>query len=183
MRRKLTYVLALTVIAVLGLAAAGCGGGKKSAATTEAATTAATTTEAATTAAATTEAATTVAATTTTSNISGIASAANCRQLTELGATLSSAFSGSGNSADLKKEAQVLQEFAAKTPADVRPDFKVIADYFSKIVDAVGNIKPGQTPDAATIAKLQTLSTSIDQAKLTQAETNIGTWVTKNCHA
>jgi hypothetical protein len=39
----------------------------------------------------------------------------------------------------------------------------VVADYFSKIADVAGNLKAGQTPDAAAIAKLQKLSTEIDR--------------------
>ena len=55
MGRKSIAVLGLSLLAALALVAAGCGGGKKSAATTEAVTTeVATTTEATTTEAATT---------------------------------------------------------------------------------------------------------------------------------
>lgn len=185
MRRMSILALGSTLLAALALVAAGCGGGgKKSAAptTTEAVTTAPATTEAATTQAATTQAATTQ-ATTTAPNLSGIASAANCKQLADLSTKFSSAFTGSASSQDLKKEAQLLQEFAAKTPSDIRPDFQVVANAFSKIVDAVGNIKPGTTPDPATLAKLQKLSTEIDQAKLTAASQRIAAWVQKNCHA
>jgi outer membrane murein-binding lipoprotein Lpp len=193
MRRTSILVIGSAVLAALVLVAAGCGGGgKKNAATTETATTTAATTQttsttAATTQAATTQAATTAAATTqattTTSNLSGIASAANCRELADLGTKFSSAFTGSASSQDLKKEAQLLQDFASKTPSDIRPDFQEVAAAFSKIVDAVGNIKPGTTPDATTLAKLQKLSTQIDEAKLTAASQRIATWVQKNCHA
>jgi hypothetical protein len=142
----------------------------------------ATTTEATTTEAATTEA-TTTEATTTTSAISGLASSKNCRDLAGLSQKFSNAFSGAANGKDLKKQAQLLKEFADRTPSDIRPDFRVVADYFSKIADAAGSLKVGQTPDAATIAKLQKLSTEVDQTKLTQASQHISAWVTKNCHA
>jgi hypothetical protein len=191
--RRSTLVLGLVVIGVLGLVASGCGGGKKkaaaatTAATTVATTTEATTTQAATTQAATTQAATTAAtttaATTTTSNLSGIASAANCKQLADLGQKFSSAFTGAASGQDLKKEAELLKEFAAKTPSDIRPDFQVYADVVSKIADAYGSVKPGSTPDPATLAKLQKLGTEIDQTKLTAAAQHITTWVTTNCHA
>ena len=176
MHRKSMLVVGLTLLAVLMLVAAGCGGGgKKNAAATT--TTEATTTEAVT----TTEATTTEA--TTTAKIAGIASTKECQDLANLGQKFSSAFTGAANGQDLKKEAQLFKEFADKAPSDVRADFQVIADYFSKIADVAGNLKTGQTPDAATIAKLQKLSTEIDQTKITQASQNITAWATKNCHA
>ena len=188
MHRKSILVVGLTLLAALMLMAAGCGGGKKNAAaTTEATTTEAiTTTEATTTEATTTEVTTTEAATTeatTTAKIAGIASTKECQDLANLGQKFSSAFTGAANGQDLKKEAQLFKEFADKAPSDVRADFQVIADYFSKIADVAGNLKAGKTPDAATIAKLQKLSTEIDQTKITQASQNITAWATKNCHA
>lgn len=173
MRRRLIYALSLILLAVLVLVAAGCGGGKKNIAATTAPTS---------TAPATSKAATTTAATST-SDLSGIASAANCKELADLGTKFSEAAGGSANSRDTKKVAQLLQEFAAKTPSDIRPDFKVVADAFSKIADAVGNVTPGATPDATMIAKLQKLAAEIDTAKLTQASQNISAWVQKNCHS
>jgi hypothetical protein len=188
MRRRSIAVLGL-LLAALALAAAGCGGGKKNTAATATAieTTAPATTEAATTEAATTEAATTEAATTeattTTSNLSGIASAANCRELAALSQKLQAAFSGAAGGRNLKKEAELLQEFAKKAPSEIRADFQIVADYVSKIAEVVGTLKPGTTPDPATLAKLQKLSTQIDQAKLTQASRHISAWVQKNCRA
>jgi hypothetical protein len=183
MGRKSIAVLGMSSLAALALVAAGCGGGSKSAATTEAATTAAaTTTEATTTEAATAEAATTE-ATTTAPALSGLASSKNCRDLAGLSQKFSSAFSGTANGKDLKTQARLLKEFADQTPSDIRADFQVVADYFSKIAEVAGNIKVGQTPDPATIAKLQKISTEVDQTKLTQASQHISAWVTKNCHA
>jgi uncharacterized membrane protein YdbT with pleckstrin-like domain len=186
MRRTSMVALALFML-VLVLVTAGCGGGgsKNAAATeatTEAATTEVATTEAATTEAATTEAATTEAATTTTANLSGF-SAGKCRDLAESGQKLSQAFSGGTSGQSLKKYAALLQDFAKKVPSDVRADFQVLADYVSKIAEVAGKVKPGQTPDPQTLAKLQQVATSINQQKLTQASQHITTWVQKNCHA
>jgi hypothetical protein len=184
MRRKAMLVLALTLLAALGLVAAGCGGSSsKSAATTEAATTEAATTEAATTEATTTEAATTEATTTeatTTTNLSGFSSG-KCRELENLSKKFSAAFTGSDQ--NLKKEAELVQDFAKKVPSEIRADFQLIADYFSKIADVAGNLKPGQTPDPQTLAKLQKVATEVDQAKLQEASQRITAWGQKNCHA
>jgi hypothetical protein len=191
MRRMSTLALGATALALLAFVAAGCGGGgNKVAATTATEATVPTTTQAPTTEAATTQATTTVApkpvtttATATTSNLGGLASAKNCRELADLGRKFSAAFTGAANSSDLKTEARLLKQFADRTPSDIRADFEVLADYMTKVADAAGGLKPGQTPNAATIAKLQKLSTQIDQTKLSAASTHISAWVRKNCHS
>jgi hypothetical protein len=184
--------LGLSLLAMVVIVAAGCGGGgsKNTAATTEAATTEAMTTEeattteaAATTEATTTEATTTEATTTASSDLSGLASSGNCKELADLGQKFSSALSGAASSQDLKKEADLLKEFAAKTPQEIRPDFEVYADFVGKVADAYKGITPGQTPSPTQIAALQKLSTTIDQAKLTAASQHIAAWVQSNCHA
>jgi hypothetical protein len=159
---------------VIGFLVAGCGGSKESAGTTTRAggfsTVEATTTQG-----------TTPATTPKTTPTSTLASAKDCKDLEELGRKFSSAFSGAANSQNLKKEAELLKQFAERTPSDVRADFRLVADYMSKVADAVGDIKPGQTPSAEALAKLQKLSTQIDQAKLTAASAHISAWVQKNC--
>ena len=177
MRRKSLLVLCLALVGVSVLAAAGCGGGGKNSAET---TTEAVTTEAATTEAATTEAATTEE--TTTSSLSGTASAKDCQDFANLSQKFSTAFSGSANGADLKKQANLFEELADKAPSVIRGDFQVIAGYFSNIADVVGDLKSGDTPDPETVAKLQKLTTE-NQAKITQASQNISTWVQTNCKA
>ena len=188
MRRTSMLVIGLIML-VLALAVAGCGGGgsKESAATTEAATTEAAVTDEATTEAATTQAAETTAtetteaeATTTAPDLSALSSA-KCRELAESAAGLSSAFTGAAGDFDVKKAAAFYQELAKKVPSEIRADFQVIADFVSKYAEVAGNLKPGETPDPAMIAKLQKLATEIDQAKLTQASQNISAWVQKGC--
>lgn len=175
MRHRSAGALALVAAFALVLVAAGCGGGgTKSGTTTAAGTTAAGTT------AATTAAATTAAATTT-SALGGLASAKNCKELADLGTKFSEALGGTGTGADVKKVADLLQQFAAKTPESIRPDFTYLAGAYSKIAEAIGNVKPGSTPDPAAIAKLQKVGTEIDAKKLTQASQNIGAWVQQNC--
>ncbi len=180
MRKKMFTFLALCAIAGLGLAVSGCGGGSKSSSgTTAAATTAApATTEATTTAAATTAPATT------TSGGTSIASAGNCRDFANLASQLGQAFSGAGGG-DIQKTKDFLQKIAAAAPADIKGDFQVIADAYGKIADALKGVdlSGGKVPPPDVIARLQALSSQIDQAKLTAAEQHIAAWVQKNCHA
>ena len=116
------------------------------------------------------------------SGLSSIATAGNCKQLSDLSASFSKAITGVGEN-DFEKRAKLLKEFADKTPSDIRPDFEVLADAFAQVRVALKDIhlKPGKVPDAATLAKLQKLSTSIDQAAVTKASTNISAWAQKNC--
>ncbi len=172
MRRRTTRIFAFSFLLVLVLAAAGCGS-KKSVTTTT--TTTATSTEAA----ATTT--TTAGTTTTAAGLGSLGSSANCQQLENLGSAFASAFQGANG--DVAKEAALLKAFADKTPPDIRPDFETLASAFDQIAsDLKGvDLSGGKTPDAATLAKLATLSTQFTGAKFKQAAANISAWAQKNC--
>jgi hypothetical protein len=163
----------LCVVAALGgliLALAGCGGGGKAAQVTFPTVTTPTVPASVTTVG-------------TTSGLGNLASAANCRQLADLGSQMSAAFSGANK--NIQTQAQLLQQFADKTPADIRPDFEVFAGAYAKIADALKgvNLNSGKVPSAAVLAKLQALSTQLNQPALQKASAHIATWASKNCHA
>ena len=109
------------------------------------------------------------------------ARSANCQQLENLGTAFASAFQGANG--DVAKEAALLKKFVDQTPSDIRPDFETLATAFDQIAgDLKGvNLSSGKTPDAATLAKLATLSTQFSGAKFTQAAANISAWAQKNC--
>ena len=109
--------------------------------------------------------------------------AENCKEFTELGQKVSAALSGTDVDADETKE--LLNEFADEAPEEIRDDFGVIADAYSKIADALEDLQldPGETPNAEDALKLQEIAGEIDQAELTEANTNITTWVSENCQA
>ncbi len=174
MRRKPLFIFAVIALAGLVLAASGCGGSKHKAA----ANTGATTTEKA----ATTANTATTATTSKSSGLSGLANTANCAELSGLSASFAQAMSGTG-SADVKKTAALLKQFADKTPADIRADFEVLAAAYAKIAEALKgvNLSAGSTPDPAAIAKLTKLSSEIDTKALAKASANIGAWAQKNC--
>ena len=175
MRGKAFWAIALAAIGVLLLTAACGGGDDESAAGTEAA--------------ATTESPAATDATDTTSDDSSDDSgdepsfegSSDCVELAQLGAKVSEALSGTGG--DVEKTEEFLNEFADKAPDEISDDFQVIADAYSKIAEALGDvdIASGETPDPEALAKLQELSTELDQAKLQEANTNITAWVTENC--
>jgi hypothetical protein len=177
MKRKRSILVA-AMLGVLLLAAAGCGGGSSSANGTSPTTTSGS-------GGPTGGTGPTGATTTTSTSSSGLgslASAANCRQLSDLGAQLSAAFAG--HNGDIQTQAALMQQFADRTPSDIRPDFEVYASTFSKIANALKgvNLSSGR-PSATAMAKLMTLSTQVNQAALTTASLHIATWASQNCHA
>jgi len=165
--------LAGALLGGLVLMTSGCGGGGSN--------NAANTTPSTTTAAGMTTS--TMTTSTSGNNLGNLATAANCRQLADLGSQFAAAFAGTNK--NIPAQAAVFQQFADKTPADIRPDFQTIAAAYSKIADALKGVdlSSGKTPSAAVLAKLAALSTQIDQAKLQKAETHISTWATQNCRA
>jgi hypothetical protein len=176
MNGQVVRVLVAVAIGGLVLAAAGCGGGK-STTTTEGASAGTTTatTE-------TTTEATTTTGTGTTGALGALLSSKNCRELVTSATSFSQALSGAGGT-DVKKAADLMKEFADKTPADIRPDFEVLADAYAKYAEALKGVDltSGKTPSPEVIARLQKLSGEIDQAKLTQASQHITAWIQKNC--
>ncbi len=78
-----------------------------------------------------------------------------------------------------------MQDFASKTPSDIRPDFETLAAAFAKAASALKgvDVSSGKTPSAATLAKLTQLGTEFDSPALKKAEADIQAWAAKNCHA
>lgn len=171
-------MLAFVALSLIVLIAAGCGKSKSATPTQPSTTTAASSTTAS-----TTTTGTTTAAATTTTGLSGIATAANCSQLTGLAASLAKAVSGAGGT-DVQKTALLLQEFANRAPADIRADFQVVAAAYVKIADALKgvNLGTGKVPSAAVLAKLAKLGTELNSAALQKADANITAWAQTNCH-
>jgi hypothetical protein len=183
MRRIVVKALVVATVGAFVLAAAGCGGGDdESAADKQAAIAAAT--DSGDTAATETEA---EAATTGESEEEpelDFASTENCRELAELGAKVSVALSGAGDSS-VEETRKFLDAFADDAPEEIRDDFRDVAEAYGKIADAVGDadVAPGETPSAEDMAKLEQVASEIDQPALERANTNISTWVNENCKA
>ena len=173
MRRASGATLVIAIIgALLLLALAACGGGddESSSDTTAAETVAAATTESE--------------EPTQSGESSGtpdFASAANCQELGQLGAAVSSALSGTGS--DTEDTVEAFSQFADKAPEEIRDDFQVLADAYSKIAEALGdvNLAAGETPGPEALQKLQEVSSQINQAEVTEASNNITAWVQENC--
>ena len=182
MTNRTGTILCAAVLGALLLAAAGCGGGKSAARTIPTHSTGQTGATGATGHMGPTGVGPT-GTNTTASGLGALASASNCLQLSHLGSALSAAFTGSN--ANVQKQAALIKQFADHTPSDIRADFETLAGAYTKIATAVKgvNLSSGQTPSAAVLARLASLSTQINQAALTRASQHIATWAAQNCHA
>ena len=176
MRRRSFQILGSLFLLAAVVSAAGCGGGGSKTTTTTT-----TTTTAAAPPSTSTQTTQSTPATTAASGLGGLASVENCKQLANLGEAFSQALQGA--SGNVQKELQIFQEFAAKTPSDIRPSFETLANALSKAAGALKDVQGGSTPSAADLAKLAALSSTFDSAEVKQAETKIQQWAATNCHA
>ena len=190
MARRLVPLLVIASFALLVFAFAGCGGDDNSASgdttATETTTTEETTTDTETTETETTETETTETTEdegTDTTEASGddFATADNCQEFAQVGTKISEALSGTGGS-NLQDAKAAFDELTAAAPDEIKDDFQVIADAYGKMADALQGVDlSNPNPDPATLAKLTKLGQELNQAKLTQASTNISNWARDNC--
>ncbi len=166
--------LAALLIAVVALVAAGCGGSDNNEASSDTVTAVATET--------------TSMDTTSTSDTSGTSTdssvgnlSGECAQFA--GVSTKIAESLSGQNANIEDAAKAFDEIASQVPDEIKDDYQVIAENFSKIAEALKGVDltSGKAPSAEALAKLQEVSTSMDSAEVQQATKNIEAWVQQNC--
>jgi hypothetical protein len=176
MRRTMVVTAALG--ALLILLATGCGS-KKSASSAQT-----TTSSASSSSSETSTEAMTHEATTTTSSKPSFASTKNCAQLASLAAKVAQSVTPSGNgTVDLGKEADALDALASAAPSEIRGDFHTFADAFKSFAKVYGDaqIKIGQTPSAAQIAKLTAAEQALTTQKVKAAITHLSAWGNSHC--
>ena len=89
----------------------------------------------------------------------------------------------SGQDANMEDAAKAFADIADQVPDEIKDDYEVIAENFSKIADALKDVDltSGQTPSPEALAKLQELSASMDSAEVRQASQHIEAWVQEHC--
>lgn len=170
--------LAALLVAALALVVAGCGGSSDEG-SSDSATVAA---EDTTTDATTTEDMTTTEETTSDDTATDASSAltGKCADLAGLGSKLAAAMGG--QDAGVADVSQLFDELADQVPDEIKADWQVLAQNFQKIAAALkGADLSSGTPDAATLAKLQKLATTLDSKEVQQAAAHIEAWAKKNC--
>ena len=168
--------LAALFVAALALVAAGCGGSSSDEASSDTATAAAETTTEAT----TTEDMSTTEETATDAAAGSAALTGKCADLAGLGSKLAAAISGQDTGvADISK---LFDEVGEQVPDEIKADWQVLARNFTKLAAAVkGADLSSGTPDAATLAKLQRLASTLQSPEMRRAAAHIEAWAKKNC--
>ena len=168
---KARHLLPL-LVAALALAAAGCGGDDSSDASGD-----------------TTE--TAVVETETTADDDGTTTddedveigdlSGECAQFAGISSKLSESLSG--QDANLEEAARVFDEIADEVPDEIKDDYRVIADNFAKIAEALKDVDltSGAVPDPEALAKLEELGRTLDSAEVQQATENLEAWARENC--
>ena len=170
--RKMMVLL----IAVLALVAAGCGGDSKNEASAVTETTVVTETTTSEDTTATTDSSATSTDETSIGDLSG-----ECAEFAGISTKLAQSLSG--QNADLESASKAFDEIADQVPDEIKADYKVIAENFAKIAEALKGVdlQSGETPGPEALAKLQQLASSMDSAEVQQASQHIEAWVQKNC--
>jgi hypothetical protein len=171
--------LGVLLVAVLALVAAGCGGGGSNEASSDTSTAVSDMTTEETTA--TTDEMTTTESSSDASGVDTTALTGQCAQLAGLGSKIAQALGG--QDANVQDVSSLFDEVADQVPDEIKADWQVLADNFSKIADALKgtDLSSGATPDAETLAKLQKLTASLDSPQVRQASAHIEAWAKKNC--
>jgi hypothetical protein len=164
--------LLLLLVAALALAAAGCGGDDSSEASGD--TTATAVVE-------TTETTDDVGTTTDDEDVEIGDLSGECAQFAGISSKLAQSLSG--QDADLDEAARVFDEIADEVPDEIKDDYRVIADNFAKIAEALQGVDltGGGVPDPETLAKLEELGRSLDSAEVQQASETLEAWARENC--
>lgn len=162
--------LLLLLVAALALVAAGCGGDDSSDASGDATETAVVETE------------TSDDATTDDEEDVDIGDlSGECAQFAGISSKLAQSLSG--QDANLEEAARVFDEIADEVPDEIKDDYRVIADNFAKIAEALKDVDltSGTVPDPEALAKLEELGRTLDSAEVQQATENLEAWARENC--
>ena len=171
--------LAVLLLGVLALVAAGCGGDDGSATADETVVEETTATTEDTATETTSGDATETTGEVDIGNLSG-----KCLELAGTGAKLGEAMAAlGGQNTDVGAIADVFDELVGSAPDEIKDDLEVLAGGVAEMAKALEGVdfSSGATPSAEQLAKLQEAMASIDTPALTEASTNVEKWATANC--
>jgi hypothetical protein len=138
---------------------------------------------------ATTDTSTTSTDTSTTSTDTGGGTSSDvsksCLNFAGAASKLGQAIGANGSTADSADLKKYFEGLASKAPGDIKAAFQTLATAVAKYVDGIKglNLKPGETPSAADLTKLQSAAASMSTADVRAASTKISAWVKAGCHS
>ena len=105
----------------------------------------------------------------------------NCAELAGIGSRLAQSLSGQAG--DLDEAEELFDEIADQVPDEIKDDYEVVAENFGKIAEGLKDLDLGSggTPNAEDLQKLQELTASLDSAEVREASENISAWAEQNC--
>jgi hypothetical protein len=123
---------------------------------------------------------TTTASTTTSADVPSVNlfTSANCKQLIDLSQTFRQGVSGAGGNLD--QIATLLRQFADGTPADIRPDFEVLAGAYGQVAASLKGVDLS-SPSPETFARIAQAESQLDPQKLATAGAHVALWALRNC--
>jgi hypothetical protein len=191
-------VIGAALLVAVAVAVAGCGGSSKSSSpptvppltvTSQATTAAGATTAPATTPAApptTTPAASSGSTTSSSGGSTGSSGVpASCLDFAGAASKVSQAFSPTGpTGTDTAKLKSYYLALADKAPSSIKSSFVTLANVIGAYLDQIKglNLKPGQTPSADAIQKIQKATAALQTTGFQQATKKIQAWVSAGCH-
>ena len=105
----------------------------------------------------------------------------NCAELAGIGSRLAQSLSGQAG--DLDDAQALFDEVADQVPDEIKDDYEVVAENFGKIAEGLKDLDlgSGATPSAEDLQKLQELTSSLNSPEIQEASENISAWAEKNC--
>jgi hypothetical protein len=187
---RVRVTLFVAVAAVLLLAVTACGGSKNSSSSASSDTTTTATTSTTDTSSSSSDGTSTTTTSTTTTSTDNSSSSNNisksCLNFASAASKLGQALASSGSpTADSESLKKYFEGLAGKAPSDIKASFQTLADAVAKYVDGIKglNLKAGQTPSAADLAKLQTAAAAMSKPDVQAASNRIQAWVKAGCHS
>lgn len=110
-------------------------------------------------------------------------SAAKCRRLATLAAKMGQAFTSRTPASNTRAYAAALQQLAKSAPTEIRDDFGVLADAYTKVADAVAAVYTGRktTPTTDQLQQLTKVGKELNTITIAGAANNVNAWLQKNC--
>jgi hypothetical protein len=116
---------------------------------------------------------------------SGSFASGDCLKLSDATSKLGEAAGATGKGAEsLEKSAELYQQLVAEIPEAIRPDVQVVANAYSKYVDAVKDLdlESGKTPSVQDLTKIQQALAAIVTPEVIASSQHIATWTQQKLH-